>query len=118
MTEIERLAELEKKHALHEAAVKSWQEAHEERMSFQMTAFSQRLETVEGTQMSMHQTMSGVKEGLDKIVDRLDREAAIKEAISGDRRKRKMDLKDWMQIFLGIIGAVAIILPVVKSMIN
>jgi hypothetical protein len=113
-----RLSELEKQQAIHEANLKIWQDSIEERTEFQLEAFASRLESVEGAQSSMNETMTGVKAGLDTIIAKMDKDAAVRDAINGDRKNRKMDAKDYMQMALGILGAIAIILPVVRSFLE
>lgn len=113
-----RLSELEKQQAIHEANLKAWQDSIEERTEFQLESFANRLESVEGAQTAMNETMTGVKTGLDTIIAKMDKDTAVREALSGDRRKRKLDLKDWVVILSGFVVGLGALLPAIKAFVG
>ncbi len=114
----ERLATLEERQKAHEDAVKARHESHEEKIEIHLLAFSQRLETVEGTQVTMHETMQGVRQGIDTLVAKLDKDDAVNAALAGDRRKRKLDLKDWLIIVSGLFVALGGVLTAIQAMFH
>lgn len=88
----ERLATLEAK-----------QKSHEEKNELSLAALSTRIEDVNAKVEGFAPVLAGINDSLATLAA----DKTARDAVAGDRRTRKMDVKDWILVAVGVSSVAA-----------